>query len=344
MPDDLAAELAAFAAELERDVTRRVDGIMADLRASIAERLLAFSEKQSEVSEMLRSLSLANSLLKDGAPGQEGSPGPPGERGPPGDMGLQGEVGAAGPPGASGPPGPPGERGMDGAPGETGPQGEAGAVGPPGPPGPSGERGMDGPLGPSGEPGKPGDPGEPGARGEPGRPGDPGAPGMLREVKTWQPNMVFYASDLAMCGGSTWQARQDTATPPGGEHWSLIAAGGKDGRSFNITGKYNEIPNTVSSGGRIYQALDVVMLDGGSFVALKDNPGPCPGDGWRALALRGPRGSEGPRGEPGPRGKDCPPITLEARGPVLIVSCGDQVQAVDLEPIVKALAREDEIT
>jgi hypothetical protein len=47
------------------------------------------------------------------------------------------------------------------------------------------------------------------------------------------------------------------------------------------------------------------MVDGSSFVALKDHPGPCPGDDWQLLASRGSRGHQGPSGErglPGPRG------------------------------------------
>ena len=30
-----------------------------------------------------------------------------------------------------------------------------------------------------------------------------------------------------------------------------------------------------------YGACDIVAKDGGSFIARKDNPGPCPGPGWQ---------------------------------------------------------------
>jgi hypothetical protein len=43
----------------------------------------------------------------------------------------------------------------------------------------------------------------------------------------------------------------------------------------------------------------VVMTNGSSFVALKDGPGPCPGDDWQLLASRGSRGHQGPSGERG---------------------------------------------
>ena len=54
-----------------------------------------------------------------------------------------------------------------------------------------------------------------------------------------------------------------------------------------------------------YRRLDVVALNGGSFVALKDKPGPCPGSGWQLLVSQGKRGAAGEKGErgpPGPRG------------------------------------------
>jgi len=45
----------------------------------------------------------------------------------------------------------------------------------------------------------------------------------------------------------------------------------------------------------------VVALNGGSFVALKDAPGPCPGSGWQLLASQGKRGVAGEKGERGPK-------------------------------------------
>jgi len=51
-----------------------------------------------------------------------------------------------------------------------------------------------------------------------------------------------------------------------------------------------------------YRRLDVAALNGGSFIALKDAPGPCPGSGWQLLASQGKRGVAGARGERGPTG------------------------------------------
>jgi hypothetical protein len=54
-----------------------------------------------------------------------------------------------------------------------------------------------------------------------------------------------------------------------------------------------------------YDRLDVVTLDGSSYIARQDSPGPCPGDGWRILASAGgtgPQGLSGPKGDRGPPG------------------------------------------
>jgi hypothetical protein len=50
----------------------------------------------------------------------------------------------------------------------------------------------------------------------------------------------------------------------------------------------------------VYNHHDVVTSDSSSFVATKDNPGPCPGDGWQMLACGGKRGAPGERGPAGP--------------------------------------------
>ena len=50
-----------------------------------------------------------------------------------------------------------------------------------------------------------------------------------------------------------------------------------------------------------YSANDIVMRDGSSFVALRNNPGECPGEGWQLWAGRGKTGKMGPsiKGDPG---------------------------------------------
>jgi hypothetical protein len=60
-----------------------------------------------------------------------------------------------------------------------------------------------------------------------------------------------------------------------------------------------------------YLAHDVVEQNGSSFVAKRDRPGACPGEGWELLASkgsRGERGGPGPRGMTGGRGERAPEI------------------------------------
>src|SRR5262245_51122372 len=52
-----------------------------------------------------------------------------------------------------------------------------------------------------------------------------------------------------------------------------------------------------------YARGDVVACDGASFLARRDNPGPCPGPDWQLMAMRGARGVAGPQGERGPSGR-----------------------------------------
>jgi len=51
-----------------------------------------------------------------------------------------------------------------------------------------------------------------------------------------------------------------------------------------------------------YVRGDMVALDGGTFIARKDGPGKCPGDGWQLMAKQGQRGIAGPEGKRGPQG------------------------------------------
>ena len=69
---------------------------------------------------------------------------------------------------------------------------------------------------------------------------------------------------------------------------------GVDGQSFNVRGTYRDNDQ--------YHRLDVAVVGGSSFVALKDNPGPCPGAGWQLQASAGRRGEKGERGFSGAKG------------------------------------------
>lgn len=166
-----------------------------------------------------------------------------------------------------------------------------GADGAPGERGEPGEPGRDGEPGPRGEPGLKGDPGE---AGPPGDPGPVGPPGKLGVVREWRRG-VHYEGDCVTCGGSLWQAQRDTGEPPGHEDWTLLAAKGADAKEVEPVGLYNPVIS--------YARLSIVSLDGGAFISTRDNPGPCPGDGWRQLTQRGKSGKPGEKGDKGDKGQ-----------------------------------------
>jgi hypothetical protein len=243
------------------------------------EHALAQAQTAATLAELRAEVAIARTDMREMAAarlaelrnGADGAPGPAGEPGAPGAPGKDG------PPGAEGAPG---ERGLPGPLGDIGPPGERGPAGDPGAPGGQGERGEAGPAGP---------PGDRGERGE------KGAPGALRVVKTFAAGAVHYEGDLVAAAGSTWQAQRDTAAAPPHEDWVLIAAAGADAVIPRVRGTWRE--------GESYRGLDVVALNGGSFIARTDNPGPCPGDGWQLIASAGKPGKQGPPGGKGERGE-----------------------------------------
>jgi hypothetical protein len=136
-----------------------------------------------------------------------------------------------------------------------------------------------------------------GMRGPPepsGPRGEKGSPGKLPLVKLWRPETVHYEGDVVAYDGGTFQARRDTGQPPSHADWVCLATAGRDGNGITVRGTFDETAE--------YRRLDVVALNGGSFIARKDAPGPCPGSGWQLLASQGKRGVAGARGERGPKG------------------------------------------
>src|SRR5262249_40064510 len=144
-------------------------------------------------------------------------------------------------------------------------------------------------VGPQGPPGERGEPGIPGARGEPGdkgEKGDSGPAGKLPIVKAYQLEAVHYAGEVVVHEGATYQALRDTGrAPPHSDDWICLASAGRDGvdgLSPHVRGKFNPRAS--------YKRLDIVAADKGSFIARCDDPGPCPGDGWRMITAHGARG------------------------------------------------------
>jgi hypothetical protein len=190
-----------------------------------------------------------------------------------------------------------GEKGDKGDPGAQGAQGSPGVIGPHGPKGEKGDKGDRGELGHVGAAGPKGERGEKGQNGSNGRDGErgpPGPQGKLVVAKAWQADKVHYEGEVVTHNGATWQAVRDTGHAPGGRDWQCLATAGVDGRSFIVKGTFDL--------NATYVRHDVVITDGNSFVAKKDNPGACPGDGWQLLAASGRRGVAGQKGEKGEKG------------------------------------------
>jgi hypothetical protein len=115
-------------------------------------------------------------------------------------------------------------------------------------------------------------------------------------VKLWRQNEVHYRRDVVTYDGSTFQAVKDTARAPGGDDWVLIARGGRDAITPQVLGTSNEDAE--------YHRLDIVALNGSSFIAKREDPGPCPGQDWQLLASAGRSDGRGGRGERGPADLD----------------------------------------
>jgi hypothetical protein len=76
------------------------------------------------------------------------------------------------------------------------------------------------------------------------------------------------------------------------------AVAGRDARSPQGAGTFKDAT--------AYNYLDIVAHNGGSFIARRDGPGSCPGEGWQLLASQGKRGDKGEQGERGPKGEQGP--------------------------------------
>src|SRR5215813_7490483 len=142
-------------------------------------------------------------------------------------------------------------------------------------------------------------------------------PGKLPVAKIWRAESVTYEAQVVCYEGALYQARKDTAQVPGGSNWICVARAGRDGcdgRTPNVCGRFDAYEK--------YQRLDVVVYEGASYIARRDDPGICPGDGWQLLSGKGSRGSRGeagPRGEKGnkgERGEAAPTIISWAVDPV----------------------------
>lgn len=314
-PDSLRDALGQVIADLRRQWRLEHELMGAQAQATIEQLRSAVVVANATISELRAAAATRLAELHDGAPGapgERGVAGKQGERGQDGEQGpqgKQGEIGMVGPAGIAGPQGDRGETGAQGEKGDKGDPGESlvGPQGQRGPEGAAGRDGTDGQPGAKGDAGITGDPGPAGPEGKlgpAGERGEQGPPGLLPIVKLYVPDAVHYLGDVVSHGGSTWQARRDTGQAPPHRDWICLAAAA---RVLHIRGTYKAE--------EVYGALDVIMKESSSHVALKDDPGPCPGPGWQLLAAAGRRGvagetgiagERGPKGEPGAKGEAGP--------------------------------------
>ncbi len=327
LPDALREALGHVIADQRREWRRELEVIEAQSREAVAELRARIAELTAEVNQRVDA---RLATLRDGAPGE---PGPAGETGPTGPIGPRGERGERG---EQGPQGERGEAGPAGPQGERGDVGPAGQRGEPGPVGPQGERGDVGPAGQRGEPGPAGPQGERGEVGPAGERGIEGAPGKLPLVGPWV-DRVHRESDVVTHDGGVFQALRDTGKAPPHDDWRCIVPAARAGRSFNLRATWSPEES--------YRHLDVVVLDGGAFAARRDDPGPCPGDGWQLIVARGKPGrpgDRGPQGERGDRGEPGPAVTsfeLDHTGMVTLTNADGSTVEQDIAPVLSRLSR-----
>jgi hypothetical protein len=295
----LAEELGAVAGRIEREASYRIAALIADVERKVAQQELQIERLQKTVETMIggnivvwdKLINDKLASLKDGVDGKDGPTGAAGERG---EKGEQGSAGPAGETGLRGEAGLQGLQGIEGARGETGSMGEKGDRGEVGPQGPQGDKG---------EAGARGEKGDTGITGASGERGEPGAVGKLPKVIKWIEGSVSYESDVVTHNGGLYQALKDTGKTPGTNDWLCLAAPGTDGKDGRDgeDGKSFTIRDTFDPQAK-YKALDVVTLDSKWFVAKYDDPGACPGAGWKSGPGIGRTGKPGERGAQGPKG------------------------------------------
>jgi hypothetical protein len=200
--------------------------------------------------------------------------------------------------------------------------------------GKDGQDGKDGRAGTDGKDGEPGGPGDRGERGEPGLNGLAGLPGKLPMVRAWT-DQVHGQGEVVAHDGATWQAQRDTGHGPPHEHWICLARAGADGAAgstFRIRGTWEAETE--------YRALDVAVLNGGAFCARRDDPGPCPGEGWQLMASQGKQGKpgeRGPKGERGPPGPAVVSMAVDAEGLMILTNSDGSIVQCDLYPLLSSL-------
>jgi len=308
LPDALRDALGQIIAAERREWRRDREIVEAHHRAELAEARASYEARIAEfcAETAARVDAMVAERLATLKDGRDGVDGAPGKDGVPGRDGVDGKDGAPGKDGRDGVDGAPGK---DGAPGRDGIDGKDGRDGADGAPGSDGERGPEGP------------------------------PGKLPMVREWG-DAVHYEGAVVSHDGAMWQAMRDTGRAPPHDDWRCVVAAGRagaDGRSMIVRGTWGET--------EAYRALDVVALNGAAFVARRDDPGVCPGDGWQMIAAQGKRGIPGepgrigPRGERGEAGPALVAMDIDEAGMVTATNADGTIINLDMYPLLSRLPR-----
>ena len=175
-----------------------------------------------------------------------------------------------------------------------------------------------------------------------GEDGKNGAEGLMTQAVTYSKRLHKRGSIVKHLGG-TWQSISENDEEPteSSKEWRLIANGLK---SVEMQGSHilikmsndEEFKTKVALEAKgafdpeeKYEFLDVVMKSNNSWLATCDNPGECPGEGWKLFAKQGKTGKQGEsikgesgksikgepgksiKGEPGRPGKDAKPLSTK---------------------------------
>lgn len=156
-----------------------------------------------------------------------------------------------------------------------------------------------------------------------------GPAGTMPIATVWT-DEVHYAGAVVTHAGATWQARRDTGKEPraGSPDWICLVPAPSEPRSFRLRGTYDPASQ--------YDELDVVVIKGSSFVAKRNDPGDCPGDGWQLNAQTG-RPGEKVKGDDGKAAPKIMGVDLDDTQLVFRFDQGAPDLRVDLYPVLKSI-------
>lgn len=160
--------------------------------------------------------------------------------------------------------------------------------------------------------------------------GGPGPMGKMPIAKAWS-DSVHYEGAVVTHDGATWQASRDTGRAPPHDDWVCLAAAGAKGDA----GQGLMMRGTWEPTGS-YKAMDFVAWNGGSWVAKHDDPGECPGEGWQLLASAGRRGKAADKAPaiPGPPGPKVVAAEIDGRGMLTLTNADGSVVRCDFYPLL----------